>query len=562
MVLNAWSILSVEFLDDKVKQLIASGAYGTCSWCSQAFENIWYANLTWFQIISTTDWATIGRPLVEHSFWTYFFFVANVFVVMWGLLNLIVAAIVDANIAAREDDVAIAAKMAAHFQQSSWNSFSSICQEMDQDKSGDISIREFKEFWKTNDELQHHLTIMGVQEKDMDRLLEIMDEDGNGTLEHDEFVEQFTQMRTLKEKTTLYFLLKFVQNIEKGLEQQNETIERVCRDVAHVRCSVATSALEMTAAPSERMGALPAPTETLRKTAFRNSAAESISDSGSATEVPLKGILRNSSGAPTEAHVKGCLRGSSMCSMSSTGSRGSAAVPDTTSLMKELPPGWYYFGTSLPPEAVSWCKDISGTDDVMPSSFHPQALHKVVEISEDIPKHADNEGFFNPGGSGWEPAPPPSCMPLPVSGLKSLDFSKDHLAQSEPSNSSLSHLGASASSSEGKQERPDELHEDVAAQPRKATSLCDDDDDGAVGSPREAFGKRSTLNVPTESVPQKRVSFIAEESHDDTAQKPRHFVDLCEDDDDAQEPQSDAFCGKLSLKIPEVTTTKKGVSFS
>ena len=58
----------------------------------------------------------LGRPLAEVYIWPYAFFVANVFIVVWGLLNLIVAAIVDSNMAAREDDVASAAEIAAQTQ--------------------------------------------------------------------------------------------------------------------------------------------------------------------------------------------------------------------------------------------------------------------------------------------------------------------------------------------------------------------------------------------------------------------------------------------------------------
>lgn len=444
MVLNAWSILSVEFLDAKVKEINARGGYSTCSWCETAFSNIWYANLTWFQIISTTDWSIIGRPLVEHSFWTYLFFILNVFVVMWGLLNLIVAAIVDSNIAARGDDVAIAAKMAAQSQQQVWDSFATLCEKMDEDNSGDISVDEFKDFWKNNAELQHHLTIMGVREQDMDQLLEIMDEDGNGTLEHEEFIEQFTQMRTLVEKTTLYFLLKFVQNIQASLLQQSDRIQQVCKDLAEVRCSVTTSVPEIKREPSK-------------------TGSNSVS--------------------PTESHVK--VTPPSDC-LSSAGLPGSVAVPNTTPFATVLPPGWYYFGESLPLEAVSWCKDINPSGDPLPASMAtslPQSPPQVVVISQDSSKLTANAGLLPPGGSEWEPVPPPNCVPFPEdcvplpreSRLQPL-HPKDSMSHLQPPHLNCAHLGTSTSSPrEGRQERHKESYNDLATKPIHPASRCDDD---------------------------------------------------------------------------------------
>eukprot|EP00973_Karenia_brevis_P004286 587763-Karenia_brevis.AAC.1 len=78
-----------------------------------------------------------------------------------------------------------------------YESFANICRDMDSDGSGDVTVEEFKKFLESNVELQHHLRIMGVQEEDVDNLLRFADDDGSGTLECDEFIAQFTSMRTL-----------------------------------------------------------------------------------------------------------------------------------------------------------------------------------------------------------------------------------------------------------------------------------------------------------------------------------------------------------------------------
>ena len=66
------------------------------------------------EIISGNGWGGIGRPLSEEYGYPFFFFVSNIFVVVYGLLNLIVAAIVDSNLAAREEDVQGQARLAIY----------------------------------------------------------------------------------------------------------------------------------------------------------------------------------------------------------------------------------------------------------------------------------------------------------------------------------------------------------------------------------------------------------------------------------------------------------------
>ena len=55
-----------------------------------------------------------------------------------------VAAIVDANIAAREDDISAAAALATSQKETAWKSFARICEDMDADGDGGITPDEFK----------------------------------------------------------------------------------------------------------------------------------------------------------------------------------------------------------------------------------------------------------------------------------------------------------------------------------------------------------------------------------------------------------------------------------
>lgn len=396
MVLNVWAILSVEFLDVYVKQLMPTGVYSTCGWCETAFSNIWYSNLTWFQIVSTADWAPIGRPLAEEFYWPYVFFVVNIFVVMWGLLNLIVAAIVDANIAAREDDIAIAAKIRDQAHKEAWTSFEDICRDMDEDGSGDVSVEEFKKFLAENLELQQHLTIMGIQDHDVDDLLKLMDEDGSGTLECDEFIEQFTAMRTLVEKTTLFFLLKFSQSIQHKLIQQSQTVESIHAEVIELRDSCDT---RRSLATHEELA-----TKSRGYHTLESAGSLLISAEASSFGTPERRDTVTCDGGwvafPTARNITPpTLR--------------TASHPDVSNTNKKtLPPGWYYFGASLPREASAWCKAIDPNFECTTASNSPWTRYDVDDIKEP-PVATDGQrwepllsnGFGFTNGQRWDSIP-------------------------------------------------------------------------------------------------------------------------------------------------------------
>merc|ERR1712232_1307312 len=202
-------------------------AYATCYWCPTAFDDVYLANLTYFQIITGDGWADLTRPFIEHHWWAFMFVSSCIFVVTWGLLNLIVAAIVDSAVSAREADIAIGARDALLEQESAWALFNEFCTEIDADNSGTISVEEFRAAWQSNSELQEQLCVMGVEPAEFQGLIEIMDSDGNGVLSTDEFVKQLFELRTHVLKTSLYYVLKYVEKINRGMEAQAFSISQM-----------------------------------------------------------------------------------------------------------------------------------------------------------------------------------------------------------------------------------------------------------------------------------------------------------------------------------------------
>jgi len=132
-------------------------AYATCYWCPSAFDNVWEANLTYWSLISGDGWAELARPLIEDHWWAFLFFLSCVIFVMWGLLNLVVAAVVDMAARSREEDVQIRQWNDSKSQLKAWEQISKIVVEMDKDGDGEITADEFVAAWETNFDLQDHV---------------------------------------------------------------------------------------------------------------------------------------------------------------------------------------------------------------------------------------------------------------------------------------------------------------------------------------------------------------------------------------------------------------------
>merc|ERR1719197_293668 len=76
-----------------------------CSRCERAFASVMSANLTFFQtIIAGDSWGRVAIPVVEEYPLAAIIFIGSLFSVVVGIMNLIVAVLVDTASEAREKD--------------------------------------------------------------------------------------------------------------------------------------------------------------------------------------------------------------------------------------------------------------------------------------------------------------------------------------------------------------------------------------------------------------------------------------------------------------------------
>merc|ERR1712139_9472 len=95
-----WSVFAVELLHKDTKEL-------DCESCEVAFSSVMWANLTFFALVAFGEgWEDIVQPLIAKNPWSALIFLGVTFTMMFGLLNILIATMIENATVGRQRDVA------------------------------------------------------------------------------------------------------------------------------------------------------------------------------------------------------------------------------------------------------------------------------------------------------------------------------------------------------------------------------------------------------------------------------------------------------------------------
>lgn len=228
IILSMWSLIAVEVLDPLMSGITQSGMYSECPWCPDAFKSVMASNLTLFGCISGGDWPMLAIPLMTEHPWTAIIFVSVVFIMFFGMLNLITAVIVDAAAAARAHDLKANSRQRQEEQKKALKRFETLCKEMDTDRSGTISFEEVEDGFHNVPDFAALMQIMDIGEQDLQCVFDILDQDRTGEVDYREFAQQLWKIKAQEVKTTLMFVKHYVIQMKNRVEKQ---ISECRRDV-------------------------------------------------------------------------------------------------------------------------------------------------------------------------------------------------------------------------------------------------------------------------------------------------------------------------------------------
>lgn len=151
LVMTIWSVIAVELINPYIQAMVKQGAWPDCDRCRRSFASVFMSNLTLFQtVVAGNSWGLIALPVIEEHPEVVLVFAGSRMTLVFGVLNLIVAVIVDTFAENRLKDV------------------NSIAKELDIEESN--------------------------EKKTLGRIFEKIDLDGDGALSYDELVQGATKV--------------------------------------------------------------------------------------------------------------------------------------------------------------------------------------------------------------------------------------------------------------------------------------------------------------------------------------------------------------------------------
>ncbi|CAE7790016.1 unnamed protein product [Symbiodinium sp. CCMP2592] len=246
-----WSMVAVELLNPIVQELAEEGAWSDCKDCRDAFSTVLQSNLTFLKTMLAGDsWGQIALPVIHRQPYTAAIFVGALISVMYGILNLVVAVIVDAAMEQREKDISTLAADLDYELQEDIKLLGQMFKKVDANGDGELSLSELIQGAEEVPEFQNRLRVMDIDAVDLEQLFRMLDEDQGGSISPDEF--QIALSRWMREsKTANHFVKYMVRNLSTSQGQLAKQVRSIRKNLAKLTRAVESSALPSPSSPLE-----------------------------------------------------------------------------------------------------------------------------------------------------------------------------------------------------------------------------------------------------------------------------------------------------------------------
>lgn len=229
-VMTFWSILAVELLNDVVVELADSNPdlWSGCTRCKRAFGSISDANWTFFQTIVAGDsWGLVALPVIEKHSWAAVIFVGALSSIVFGVLNLISAVVIDRFAEKRAKDVSSLASDMEWEEAQEKKHLQKMFEKIDADCSGAVSMEELQRGAAKNREFRNYLRVLDIDDKDLAELFDMIDEDRSGEVDPGEFIEALYRMKHTDPKTATRFVRHIVARMSGNHKVLDERIDHI-----------------------------------------------------------------------------------------------------------------------------------------------------------------------------------------------------------------------------------------------------------------------------------------------------------------------------------------------
>jgi len=225
-MLTLWSIIVVDF----VHPWNTTINYDGCSRCASGFQSVMESSLTLFQqIVAGDSWGAISVPVILEHPWTALILVSIMLTISLGLMNLILAVIVERAAEARERDVENRLKEKRREQEEQKAAMLELCSNLDKDGDGTLSLQEFLFAYDNNLEFKRKLQLMDIQREELKAVFKVLDQDSSGDVSYTEFCDKLHEIQTRDTRTMLTFIKLNVSEVRQRIEDMLDEIAKLSK---------------------------------------------------------------------------------------------------------------------------------------------------------------------------------------------------------------------------------------------------------------------------------------------------------------------------------------------
>ncbi|CAE7327902.1 Cacna1c, partial [Symbiodinium necroappetens] len=191
VIMTIWAMLLVEIVYPIVQDMMTEGdaTILDCAYCQISTSSVMEATLLLFKtVIAGDSWGRLAVPIIQRSPATAIIFVGSLLSLVFGVLNIIVAVVVDTFAEARQNDILSLAEEMEHDIEKDRESLQKLFDRIDGDGSGELTLQELIQGARRDPVFQSRLRVMDIDENDLQQLFRMIDVDGSGTIEVAEFI--------------------------------------------------------------------------------------------------------------------------------------------------------------------------------------------------------------------------------------------------------------------------------------------------------------------------------------------------------------------------------------
>jgi Ca2+-binding EF-hand superfamily protein len=210
-------------------EIAGAGAWPGCDRCRRSFASGVMAVITFsFQTsVAGDSGGYIAIPVIERRPYTAIIFVGSLRTGLFGVLNLIVAVVVDVSAESRDKVFYSRAEELEKEETELKQVLERILNKIDSNHDGAWTCEELVQGAGQVAKFGRGLRVMDFGARDLELLFQIVDEDNSGVIDPAEFIEAMYRMKTADSKTATTFVKHSVTRIVEGHKELNDRLKKM-----------------------------------------------------------------------------------------------------------------------------------------------------------------------------------------------------------------------------------------------------------------------------------------------------------------------------------------------